>query len=99
MKRQLLTVVVFVAVAATLSGPSTSLRAARAPVEGGQAGQERGGAARLPSTANGEWPHYTADLRGSRYSPLDQINGSNFNTLEVAWRFKTDMFGPRPEYK
>ena len=23
-----------------------------------------------PSTANGEWPHYTADLKGSRYSPL-----------------------------
>src|SRR5262252_3188453 len=52
-----------------------------------------------PSTRNGDWPHYTADVRGSRYSPLDQINGSNFNTLEVAWRFKTDMLGPRPEYK
>jgi glucose dehydrogenase len=62
-------------------------------------GQDRGGSPRLPSTANGEWPHYTADLRGSRYSPLDQINASNFNKLEVAWRFKTDMLGPRPEYK
>ena len=29
----------------------------------------------------------------------DQIDGSNFNKLEVAWRFKTDMLGPRPEYK
>jgi Glucose dehydrogenase len=36
---------------------------------------------------------------GTRYSPLDQINGSNFNQLEVAWRFKTDNLGPRPEYK
>src|SRR5256885_1817836 len=61
-------------------------------------GQDRRGSSR-PSTANGEGPHYTADLRGSRYSPLDQINGSNFNSLEVAWRFKTDMLGPRPEYK
>src|SRR3989449_4180307 len=52
-----------------------------------------------PSTRNGEWPHYTADLKGSRYSPLDQINGSNFNKLEVAWRFKTDNFGPFPEFK
>jgi len=52
-----------------------------------------------PSTKNGEWPHYTADLTGSRYSPLDQINASNFSTLEVAWRFKTDNFGPFPEYK
>jgi quinoprotein glucose dehydrogenase len=53
----------------------------------------------LPSTANGEWPQYTADLKGTRYSPLDQINASNFNKLEVAWRFKTDALGPRPEYK
>jgi quinoprotein glucose dehydrogenase len=52
-----------------------------------------------PSTRNGEWPHYTADLTGSRYSPLDQINASNFNKLEVAWRLKTDNFGPFPEYK
>jgi quinoprotein glucose dehydrogenase len=52
-----------------------------------------------PSTRNGDWPHYNADLKGTRYSPLDQINGSNFNRLEVAWRFKTDSLGPRPEYK
>jgi quinoprotein glucose dehydrogenase len=52
-----------------------------------------------PSTTKGEWPHYNADLRGTRYSPLDQINASNFNQLEVAWRFKTDNFGPFPEYK
>ena len=52
-----------------------------------------------PSTRNGDWPHYNADLKGTRYSPLDQINGSNFNRLELAWRFKTDSLGPRPEYK
>src|SRR4029079_15546908 len=52
-----------------------------------------------PSTKNGEWPMYTADLRGSKYSPLDQINASNFSKLEVAWRFKTDNLGPRPENK
>src|SRR5678815_5129333 len=52
-----------------------------------------------PSTANGEWPYYTADIRGTKYSPLDQINATNFNTLQVAWRFKTDHFGPRPEFK
>src|SRR5256714_3464041 len=52
-----------------------------------------------PSTKNGEWPHYTADLKGTRYSPLDQINASNFNKLEVAWRFKTDNLGPFPEFK
>src|SRR5262245_51867928 len=52
-----------------------------------------------PSTKNGEWPHYTADLKGTKYSPLDQINAQNFNKLEVAWRFKTDNLGTRPEFK
>src|SRR5262249_475735 len=52
-----------------------------------------------PSTKNGEWPTNGADLRFTRYSPLDQINAGNFNKLEVAWRFKTDGFGPYPEYK
>src|SRR6058998_3490550 len=52
-----------------------------------------------PSTKNGEWPHYTADLKGTKYSPLDQINATNFKELEVAWRFKTDNLGTRPEYK
>src|SRR5437773_5479389 len=50
-------------------------------------------------TRNGQWPSYTGDVRGSRYSPLDQINAANFNDLEVAWRFKTDSLGTRPEYK
>jgi quinoprotein glucose dehydrogenase len=52
-----------------------------------------------PSTKNGYWPYYFADLKGTRYSPLDQINAENFNKLTVAWRFKTDHLGPRPEYK
>ena len=46
-----------------------------------------------------EWSTYTADLAGSKYRPLDQINASNFSKLEVAWRFKTDNLGTRPEYK
>jgi quinoprotein glucose dehydrogenase len=48
---------------------------------------------------DGEWPTYNADLAGTRYRPLDQINATNFNDLEVAWRFKTDNLGPFPEYK
>src|SRR6266699_1799912 len=53
----------------------------------------------LPSTKNGDWTHYTADVRGTKYMPLDQINAANFNKLEVAWRFKTDNLGTRPEFK
>src|SRR5262245_16424060 len=52
-----------------------------------------------PSTKNGDWTHYTADVRGSKYMPLDQINAANFNKMEVAWRFKTDNLGTRPEFK
>ena len=52
-----------------------------------------------PAAKDMEWPSYNADVRGTRYRPLDQINASNFNKLEVAWRFKTDSIGNRPEYK
>ena len=52
-----------------------------------------------PSTKNGDWTHYTADVKGTKYSPLDQITAANFNHLEAAWRFKTDNLGSRPEYK
>jgi quinoprotein glucose dehydrogenase len=50
-------------------------------------------------TSNGEWPAYAGDLRNFHYSPLDQINAGNFSKLEVAWRFKTDSLGTRPEFK
>src|SRR5690349_11664174 len=48
---------------------------------------------------NGEWTTYGGDLANTRYSPLDQINSANFNSLEIAWRFKTESLGPRPEYQ
>ncbi len=48
---------------------------------------------------DGEWRTYGGDLGNTRYSPLDQINASNFKDLEVAWRFKTDSLGPRPEFQ
>src|SRR5712672_4532589 len=52
------------------------------------------------SAASGtEWPTYGGDLANTRYRPLDQINASNFNKLEIAWRFKTENLGPRPEFK
>ena len=62
-------------------------------------GQQSAATAFIASTAKGDWPSYTGDTRGTRYSPLDQINAKNFNDLEVAWRFKTDNLGSRPEYK
>src|SRR5262245_48559239 len=52
-----------------------------------------------PPPKTGEWRSYGADLGNTRYSPLDQIHAGNFNQLEIAWRFRTDSLGPRPEYK
>src|SRR3989442_10250740 len=46
----------------------------------------------------GEWPAYGGDTGHTRYSPLDQITPDNFSKLTVAWRFKTDPLGPRPEF-
>src|SRR6185437_3196371 len=48
---------------------------------------------------NVDWPVYLGDISGSKFKPLDQINASNFSNLEVAWRFKTDNMGNRPEFK
>jgi quinoprotein glucose dehydrogenase len=65
----------------------------------GPQGRQGGQGAGQPSTRDGDWPSYNADVRGSRYSPLGEINAENFNKLEVAWRFKTDNLGSRPEFK
>src|ERR687897_368791 len=45
-----------------------------------------------------EWGTYGGDLASRRYKPFEQINRDNFKDLEVAWRFKTDALGPRPEF-
>jgi len=74
-----------------------SLFAGLAWLSSGLVGQNRTSA--TPSLTAGDWPHYTGDMRGWKYSPLAQIDASNFGKLEVAWRFKTDTFGPRPEFK
>src|SRR5882762_11952361 len=47
---------------------------------------------------NGEWRTYGGDLGSTRYAPLDQINASNFKNLQVAWRFKTEILGRRPDF-
>jgi quinoprotein glucose dehydrogenase len=49
-------------------------------------------------TKNGEWTTYGGDLGHTRYAPLDQVTPDNFYKLQVAWRFKTENLGPRPEF-
>jgi quinoprotein glucose dehydrogenase len=41
----------------------------------------------------GEWRYWGADAWSTRYSPLDQINASNFNSLQVAWTWDAGQFG------
>jgi len=36
-----------------------------------------------------EWRSYAADPQGTRYAPLDQIDADNFDTLELAWRWRS----------
>ena len=50
-------------------------------------------------TATGGWRSRGGDLANTRYAALEQIDASNFNALEVAWRFKTDNLGPQPDYR
>ena len=57
----------------------------------------------LPATAqtgaqNGEWRYYGGDAGTTKYSPLDQINASNAKELKIAWRWKAENFGKRPDF-
>src|SRR5579871_1327203 len=36
--------------------------------------------------ANGEWRAYSGTNASLKYSPLDQINASNVNQLQIVWR-------------
>jgi quinoprotein glucose dehydrogenase len=47
----------------------------------------------------GEWRVWGADAFSTRYSPLDQINASNFNALEMAWQWNAGTFGPDEYYR
>ena len=52
----------------------------------------------LTGTENGEWRYLGGDAGNTRYSPLDQINASNFSDLEQAWIWRSDNFGPNLDY-
>ena len=38
-------------------------------------------------TENGEWRSYAGDVAGTKYSPLDQVDASNFDRLQVQWEW------------
>ena len=59
----------------------------------------RQGAMLVRGNAPGEWRYWAADAWSTRYSPLDQINGSNFSSLQVAWRWNAARDGEDEYYR
>jgi quinoprotein glucose dehydrogenase len=57
------------------------------------------GAALVRGNKPGEWRYWGADAWSSRYSALDQINASNFDSLQVAWKWDATPFGDDEYYR
>jgi quinoprotein glucose dehydrogenase len=47
----------------------------------------------------GEWRYWGADAWSTRYSALDQINATNFDKLEEAWRWNAGSFSADEYYR
>src|SRR5436190_1611925 len=75
----------FLKVAQTL-GASAALLALIAPRATTQQG-----------ASNTNWRSYGGDVANTRYSPLSQIDASNFSKMQLAWTFSTANLGPTPE--
>ncbi len=46
---------------------------------------------------SGDWRFYGGDAGSTRYSALDLIDRDNVKDLQIAWRWKADNFGARPQ--
>ena len=57
------------------------------------------GAALVRGNKPGEWRYWGADAWSTRYSALDQINASNFDSLQVAWRWDATPHGEDEYYR
>ena len=44
------------------------------------------GAQLIRGNKPGEWRYWGGDAWSTRYSALDQINASNFSSLQIAWQ-------------
>jgi quinoprotein glucose dehydrogenase len=57
------------------------------------------GPATVRGTVPGEWRYWGGDAWSTRYASLDQINASNFGSLEVAWQWNASPFGSDEYYR
>ncbi len=48
----------------------------------------------LPPVPDTEWLHHRGDAGSRNYSALAQIDAGNVARLQVAWRWRSDNFGP-----
>ena len=55
-------------------------------------------APRTAGVRSTEWLQNRGDPGSTSYAPLDQINRDNVSKLRIAWRWKSDNFGPAPEF-
>src|SRR5438128_1966854 len=72
-----------------LGGVTSILQAAQAAntrVPVGRPAHAQAGKVRGTAT---EWLNYAGDKAGSKYSPLTQISGDNFNRLRTAWTWRS----------
>jgi glucose dehydrogenase len=47
-----------------------------------------------PGTEDGQWTYLGGDAGHTRYTPLEQLDPSNFDELEIAWQWNATSFGP-----
>jgi quinoprotein glucose dehydrogenase len=59
----------------------------------------RQGTALVRGNVPGEWRYWGGDAWSTRYSSLDQIDASNFNSLKVAWKWDASPFGQDEYYR
>ncbi len=59
----------------------------------------RQGAALVRGNKPGEWHYWGGDAWSTRYSPLDQINASNFNSLQIVWQWDAAKDGEDEYYR
>ncbi|MEO5815261.1 MAG: PQQ-binding-like beta-propeller repeat protein [Gemmatimonadaceae bacterium] len=85
--RRIIRATASVAVAAAIVGGLLAARTNTSRAVEGQA------PALVRGNAPGEWRYWGADAWSTRYSPLDQIDASNFNSLQVAWQWNAGQYG------
>ena len=64
-----------------------------------QLGCERETPQSWPEVQDAEWPTYAGAEGGTRYSPLNQINRSNVDELEIAWTYNTGHLDKAPQLR